>query len=151
MLDTFQVVRRSPRNPPAVAATSTSKTPVVKEANFNFGGGHQPKSAKPFTFSAGKKQQQQQPKPQVLANVTNKPGAGAAEFDLKASLAKPLGYKPHKGKLGDWNPKLKQEERLALVRKTTDVTAIKKSKAAVIKGVRMNKRAALLMKHRNMD
>ena len=141
------MVRRSPRNPPATAAFSkTPSSTAVKEANFNFG---QPQKqlSKPFTFTA------KRPEPQVLANVTNKAKAAPApgEFDLKASLAKPLGYKPHKGKLGDWNPKPKGEERIALVKKTTDVTAIKKANQAVIKGVRMNKRAALLMKHRKMD
>ena len=59
-----------------------------------------------------------------------------------------MGYKPHTGKLKDWN-ELQREKRMAMAAggraKPSGAVADRRQ---VIKGVRMNKRAELLLKKR---
>jgi len=89
--------------------------------------------------------------PKPLNNITNKsvaetPGSVKKQFNLKASLAKPLGYKPHTGKLPTWGDKKKVIEPSAVsAKEMMDRTR------NIIKGVRMNKRAALLLQKRNIQ
>lgn len=149
--------RKSPRaNLSAAKPTSTSvmaSKPVVtsvKEASFNFGAAANLSSAKPFVFKA----QTATPSNKVLHNITNNtgtPGSTGKRFDLKASLAKPLSYQPHKGKLKAWDPKQKAEDRKAMAAKVGRASNVREAAAAKIKGVRLNKRAELMLKRRNLD
>jgi len=84
-------------------------------------------------------------------NQSNKSinGTPSKKFDLAASLAKPLGYKPHTGKLKPWEKKKKEVVVNKLESSTQELT--KQRQMEVIKGVRLNKRAELLMMRRKMS
>jgi len=92
-----------------------------------------------------------------LLNITNNAnrsinksmtGTPSKKFDLAASLAKPLTYKPHTGKLKAWETKKKDVSSKA---GSSTQEETKQRQMQVIKGVRMNKRAELLMMRRKMS
>merc|ERR1711862_95525 len=106
---------------------------------------------------AGRKSSGKQTPNKPLLNITNNAnrsinksmtGTPSKKFDLAASLAKPLTYKPHTGKLKSWEPK-KKDVHSKVGSSTQEET--KQRQMQVIKGVRMNKRAELLMMRRKLS
>ena len=170
----YFLLRRSPRNVQTslnthpqhkqhkafVAPTNVT----IKEANFKFlsQATVKPSSSirnpqetsnknKPFKFNAKDVIISTKHENNILSNITNSSSVSIHSpsrnnFDLKASLSKPLSYKPHKGKLGEWNPRKTLEQRKALSNKM----ACKTKKGDIIRGVRLNKRTELLMKKRGL-
>ena len=115
--------------------------------SFNFGGvskQQQQGACKAFKFTASPAKAKA-----VLGEKTNrKAGAGS---EAAVPVKRPMGYRPHTGKLKDWN-ELQREKRMAMA---TGKVGGGNAKAAerrqqVIKGVRMNKRAELLLKKRQI-
>ena len=116
--------------------------------SFNFGGvsKQQQGAGKAFKFTASPAKTKV-----VLGEKTNrKAGAGS---EVAVPVKRPMGYRPHTGKLKDWN-ELQREKRMAMVAGAGKAGG-GNAKAAerrqqVIKGVRMNKRAELLLKKRQI-
>ena len=117
--------------------------------SFNFGGvsKQQQGAGKAFKFTASPAKAKA-----VLGEKTNrKAGAGS---EAAVPVKRPtMGYRPHTGKLKDWN-ELQREKRMAMAA-GPGMAGGGNAKAAerrqqVIKGVRMNKRAELLLKKRQI-
>ena len=172
-ISTFQLLlyihRRSPRNiDSSINKKAEIKEPkrfvpsnlTVNSSNFKFSQGNrqanQQKTAtpkKPFAFSATQNLKNIKPE-KILSNITNSPSFNKQtvisqnNFNYKDKTVKPsIRYKPYTGKVGQWNPKKTFEERKALANKIVTKT----KKGEIIKGVRLNKRAELLMKKRGIN
>ena len=167
----LNIHRRSPRN---IDSSINKKTEIkepkkfvpsnltVNTSNFKFSQGNANRQAnqqktitpkKPFAFSATQKLKNIKPE-KILSNITNSPSFNKQtaisqnNFTYKHKTVKPsLSYRPYTGKVGQWNPKKTLEERKALANKTVPKT----KKGEIIKGVRLNKRAELLMKKRGIN
>jgi len=162
---------------PSFIPTVTS----ISKINFNFGTDKENSaeaSKEPFKFSAKpqaamakvvpkqrkdlksttkmkspklKKESKATPKP--LENITNQSEVIATpgrKFDLAASLAKPLPYQPHKGKLKALEKKRKPAFPSSSLEPGSQAE-VKQRQLEVIKGVRLNKRAELLMRRRKVS
>ena len=163
------MVRRSPRNVETGGNKNFENRErkgfvptniTVNAANFKFSQGSANRNInqrqavnslkKPFVFSAKENITSVKPE-KILSNITNSPSVNRiyhqqANLNRKQTSSKPFAYKPYTGKVGQWNPKKTLEERKALANKTAPRT----KKGELIKGVRLNKRAELLMNKRGI-
>ena len=154
-------VRRSPRNnaennPPPPSQVQSSNTFVPSNlvvGEFNFGGVTKRPSNKAFKFTASPARSA---KPALAEKTNNRSKAGS---EAAVSVKRPMGYKPHTGKLKDWN-EVQREKRMAMAAGKAGGGRIggpsggprgsQVDRRQVIKGVRMNKRAELLLKKRQL-
>ena len=118
--------------------------------SFNFGGvsKQQQGEGKAFKFTASPAKSKA-----VLGEKTNRKAAAGSESAVPVKRPA-MGYRPHTGKLKDWN-ELQREKRMAMAAGAGKAGGGGQAKAAerrqqVIKGVRMNKRAELLLKKRQI-
>ena len=150
-----KAVRRSPRNnaennPPQVQSSNTFVPSNLVVGEFNFGGVSKRLSNKAFKFTA------RSAKPALAEKTNNRSKAGS---EAAVAVKRPMGYKPHTGKLKDWN-EVQREKRMAMAAGKAGGGRIggpsggprgsQVDRRQVIKGVRMNKRAELLLKKRQM-
>ena len=112
--------------------------------SFDFGGvsKRQQGAGKAFKFTASPAKSKA-----VLGEKTvNRKAAAGSEAAVPVKRPA-MGYRPHTGKLKDWN-ELQREKRMAMAGKAGNSKVEKRQQ--VIKGVRMNKRAELLLKKRQI-
>ena len=159
--------RRSPRN--FLVETNSNnqqrnaenivvpKNVQIKKASFKYSsrvagiqsGSSQQQANTLFEFTAKGIKTLKKAEDKVLSNITNASANSSSRFVIKSKggLNKPLSYKPHKGKLPEWNPKKTLAERKAMAAKVSAKT----KNGDIIKGVRLNKRAELLMQKRGLN
>ena len=144
---------------PNVEAFAPNKT-KVDGINFQFsrqGGNNsnakqlkeQNQLTKPFKFSGNNAYKEQKQENKILSNITNSStfkNSPPQNNIIKPKSSKSIPYKPYTGRLGEWNPKKTLEETKTLANRV----APKTKKGDIIKGVRLNRRAELLMKKRGL-
>ena len=133
------------------------KNVQIKKASFNYSsrvadiqsGSSQQKANTLFEFTTKGNKTFKKAEDKILSNITNASVNASSRFAIKSKggLNKPLSYKPHKGKLPEWNPKKTLAERKAMAAKVSAKT----KNGDIIKGVRLNKRTELLMQKRGLN
>eukprot|EP00088_Acartia_fossae_P010283 TRINITY_DN15110_c0_g1_i3.p1 TRINITY_DN15110_c0_g1~~TRINITY_DN15110_c0_g1_i3.p1 ORF type:complete len:546 (-),score=166.69 TRINITY_DN15110_c0_g1_i3:377-2014(-) len=154
-IKTKEIVPKAQVNPASAVKAKPIKNEKAKvEMTPARAAGGVGKATKVTPSRTGGKAVPRTPASVALGNITNRsvncaptPGSSRKQnaFDLKASLAKPLGYKPHTGKL----PTFGEKKKVTELRNVTTKDVMDRARN-IIKGVRMNKRAALLLQNRNI-